>query len=138
MDESHSKNQARAQLESIVELIKAKRQASKTGEVIELEEGYFFDENDILERIQNDPLSIEVRSDWVVDGHNMQPSEFSILLCTGGPAVRIIGRLDQHKQPDSATIQHQDWGIPWTDYNELNEEQEELLLEYCRYFFFGE
>ena len=43
------------------------------------------------------------------------PEEFEILLCTGGPACRIVGDLDESCQPSSARIEHQDWGTPWTE-----------------------
>jgi len=31
-----------------------------------------------------------------------------ILLCTGGPVVRIVGDLSQHHEPDSARLEYQD------------------------------
>lgn len=47
--------------------------------------------------IDEDPLSVEVRGDWhVPGGEGAKPSEFMILLCTGGPAVRIRGELDRY------------------------------------------
>jgi len=77
------------------------------------------------------------------------PVEYEILLCTGGPAVRIRGHLDQYSQPSTARIEHQDWGTPWTEdrptvapnpatiTGELNAYQE-TLLAYARQFWFGE
>ena len=90
--------------------------------------------------IHESVLSVEVRSLWYdpcAKDADTKPGEFTILLCTGGPAVRIIGDLDQYGQPGRAQIEHQDWGTPWTEYR-INAEDEEVLLTYCRQFYFGE
>jgi hypothetical protein len=101
---------------------------------------------DAGERIQEDPLSIEMRSDWeTVDvwqgadsgrGHGrVAPAEFMILLSTGGPATRIVGEL-RDGEPIRAYIQAQDWGTPWTDC--LGVIDQGTLLTYCQQFYFGE
>lgn len=115
MNDEHASEQARAQYDSIVEL---------------LDEG---DEDAITENA----LEVCVRSDWHSpgDGDSNKPSEYYILLCTGGPAVRIIGGLNQYGEPDSATLEYQDWGTPWEPFYPA---EESVLLEYSRYFFFGE
>lgn len=102
--------------------------------------GLEWDEDDAQQTIQEDALSVEVRTDWhsVGDSDGQKPSEFKILLCTGGPAVQIIGELNEHLEPDRARIQHQDWGTPWTDIFRLDSYQVEALLTYCRQFDFGE
>jgi len=96
------------------------------------------DQEQAQERLQEDPLSVEVRSDWHSPGdeESAKPSEFCILLCTGGPAVRIRGDLDEYGQPDRAYIQYQDWGTPWTDY--VGHGHADELLTYCQQFYFGE
>ena len=90
------------------------------------------------EAIQEDPLSVEVRSGWYgVSGGSesgKDPAEFRILLCTGGPAVQIVGALSEHCEPESCRLEHQDWGTPWTEYR-LSSEDTETLLEYCRCFY---
>lgn len=94
------------------------------------------DRDDAEKRIHEAPLSIEVRSDWYSVGDDQPaPSEFNILLGTGGPATRIIGELDERGQPTLARLQTQDWGTPWTDYLDGDSE---MLLTYCRCFYFGE
>lgn len=93
-------------------------------------------EDDARQRIQEDPLSVEVREDWKNPGEESSPSEFKILLCTGGPAVRIMGDLDEYMQPCRAYIQYQDWGTPWTDY--VGHGCNSSLLAYCQQFYFGE
>lgn len=98
-------------------------------------DGFEFDEDDARERIQEDPLEITVRSDWVSTSDEMKPSEYCILLATGGPAVRIIGDLEDG-EATSAKLQTQEWGTPWTDYKSLYEEDEDLLT-YARNFYFG-
>lgn len=108
-------------------------------ELLELEAaaGDCTDEEDARERIQEDPLSIEVRSGWYTPGDEPEPEEFQILLCTGGPAVRIVGELDQYRQPCRAWLEYQDWFTPWIEYygEEVNSD---VLLTYCQQFYFGE
>lgn len=87
------------------------------------------------ERIQDDPLSIEVRSAWQSLDEPLEAAEFNILLCTGGPAVRIRGELNQYREPCRAWMESQDWGTPWAQYFDADQE---TLLAYCRYFYFGE
>jgi hypothetical protein len=91
----------------------------------------------VRERIQESPLSVEVRSGWHTPGGDNTPEEFNILLSTGGPALRIIGDLDEHGEPTRAYLQYQDWGTPWTDYFP-GSGSGEVLLTYCQQFYFGE
>lgn len=86
------------------------------------------------DRIQEDPLTVQVRSGWATPGDALNVEEFEILLCTGGPAVRIVGELDEYGQPDRAWLEHQDWGTPWLRYFDVDEK---VLLTYCREFYFG-
>lgn len=86
------------------------------------------------DRIQEDPLSVEVRSGWYNPGNASSPDEFQILLCTGGPAVRIMGELDEHGRPVRAWLEHQDWGTPWTQFFGASQD---TLLAYAREFYFG-
>ena len=95
------------------------------------------DEASARERIQEAPLCIQVRSGWHRPGDSdVKHGEFEILLCTGGPAVRIRGELDDHRQPTRAFMQYQDWNTPWTDYYESGAGAD--LLEYATHFFYGE
>jgi hypothetical protein len=112
-----SEEQAKAQYESICELV----------ERMNTERG--------MEAIHEDILSVQVRSDWQSPGEKLEPYEWELLLCTGGPAVRIIGTLNDHKEPDTAKLQHQDWLKPWTEYHEADEA---ILLQYASCFYFGE
>jgi hypothetical protein len=80
-------------------------------------------------RIQEDPLSLEFRSDWEVAGTELNPYEFNLLLSTGGPAVRIIGELDANGEPCRARLEVQDWFKPWTEYVPADMD---TLLTYCR------
>ncbi len=89
---------------------------------------------DARRAIEEDPLSIEVRSDWASVGATLSPSEFCILLSTGGPATRIIGELDRG-EPTKARLEVQDWFTPWTEYPQADEE---VLLAYARVFYWGE
>lgn len=90
--------------------------------------------------IHEDALSVEVRSGWhtpdAEDGD--APEEYRILLCTGGPAAQIIGRLSGYGEPETARLQHQDWFTPWTDWAGNCGAVEDTLLAYARCFYFGE
>lgn len=90
---------------------------------------------DAEQMIHEDPLSVEVRSDWTSPGDEMTPEEFQILLSTGGPATRIIGELDEHGEPCRAWLEVQDWGKPWTEYF-AGSEAVEVLLTYARCFIY--
>jgi len=99
---------------------------------------------DARRAIEEDALSVEIRSDWYNPGSidKPEPAEFRILLCTGGPAVQIIGDLDEHGQPENPRLQCQDWFIPWQDVPRPDgvdyETWERVLLTYCQQFYFGE
>lgn len=105
-------------------------------ELAELEDaaGDCADEEEARQRIQEDPLSVEVRSDWTNPGEPLEPSEFMILLCTGGPAVRIVGELYQG-EPCRAWLEYQDWGTPWTRYFGADSA---TLCQYASHFYFEE
>jgi len=103
----------------------------------------YHDADEAEQRIHEDPLSVQVRNDWHDPGKpgGTDPVEYEILLCTGGPAVRIRGTLDQYSQPDTARLDYSDWGTPWTQYRHPAAEAtryRETLLAYARQFWFGE
>jgi len=103
-------------------------------ELAELEAaaGNCTDEEDARQRIQEDPLSVEVRSDWASPGEELTAGEFRILLCTGGPAVQIRGELNRG-EPCRAWLEYQDWGTPWTHYFGADSD---TLCRYASFFFF--
>lgn len=109
---------------------------SEAQELAELEAaaGDCVSQDDARQRIEEDALSIEVRSDWQSIGETLEPAEYCMLLTTGGPAVRIIGELD-NGEPSRPRLQVQDWGTPWTDYNDA---ERDVLQAYCACFYFGE
>jgi len=129
-DTQNAKDQAQAQFESIKEMIAALSAAGENDEATEAAQ----------EAIQEDPLSVEVRSEWHSPGSrdNGGISEFRILLCWGGPAVQLIGELDDYMQPCDVKLQFQDWFIGWTDHFPEDENADEILLEYCQQFYFGD
>lgn len=104
-------------------------------QALEIEAGDCADQDDARARIQEDALSVEVRSDWDIVGGDTTAAEFRIVLCTGGPHVEIMGELDQYQQPCRAWIQYQDWGTPMAHFFSI---EQSTLLEYCSQFYFGE
>jgi len=121
---SHSESQAKAQFESISEMVEELKKAQDNNNDEEIEQ--------TQTTIQEDALSVQVRSGWSSPGE-LTAEEYEILLCWGGPACRIIGDLDEYDQPNTAQLQHQDWGTNWIDY--LCEEK--ILLEYAQQFYFA-
>lgn len=141
--DEHAKANAAGWLESIREMVDDLRETVThmlRDQSIEDEE-FEFDEEAAREAIQESVLSIEVRSDWYSPGadaydDSRKPSEFNILLSTGGPALRLIGELDEHGQPTRAWLEYQDWGTPWTHY--YVEGAGDVLLAFASAFYFGE
>jgi hypothetical protein len=110
---------------------------SKYGKcAIDEERAEYHNAEDAEQVIHEDPLCVEVRSGWTRLGEPLTPAQYTILLGTGGPACRIIGSLDEYGEPESATIEHQDWFTPWTEYL-LDQEEEEAVVDYARCFYFG-
>ena len=127
----HAKEQARAQLDSIVEMVTA------------LENDTQIEGQDASDAIAEDPLCIEVRSDWHIPGKDVDTmrsgaAEYNILLCTGGPACRIIGKLNRYYEPETAIIEYQDWGTPWERFRSRTEDEDAAVLTYARQFYFGQ
>lgn len=108
----------------------------KGQDATEEQKGEYHDEEKAREQIEESPLSVEVRSDWHTPGGDSTPGEYNILLCTGGPAVRIVGQLSEHGEPESARLEYQDWFTPWEEYR--LDAEEETVVEYARCFYFGE
>jgi len=96
------------------------------------------DEDKARGRIEDTPLSVEVRSGWYFPGadRNAPPEEFRILLSTGGPASQIVGTLSEYGDVETARFQYQDWGTPWT-YVE-GSMVDENLQTFAGQFYYGE
>ena len=123
-EKTHSEEQAAAQMDNIRELVKALHTKNDT------------EREAAEEAIHEDALEVSIREDWHAPGETSPDKEYLILLCTGGPAVRIIGDLNQYNEPENARLEHRDWGTSWTEYHEANNEA--VLLEYARQFYFDE
>jgi len=145
--EERAEQQAGAQLASIEELVTCLEHAEEFEASQNCEEdsegdcmhGCMHEAGAARQTIQDDALSVEVRTDWHGVGavEACKPTHYKILLCWGGPAVQIIGTLDESNQPDSARLQYQDWFTEWTDYP-LTDAEEERLLKYAQQFYFDE
>lgn len=119
---------ARDALDCVLDMVREMKDESKTEE----------ERDEDRERIREDPLSVQVREGWHNPGEDGEVVEFEILLGTGGPATRIIGDLNGHGEPVRAVMQSQDWGTLWTTLHNTTEDERDLLLDYCRCFWFGE
>ena len=118
-------------LDSITALVKALTDASQLAD----DDAAADASEKAQQAIHEDALSVQVRADWHDVGGSSEPTEFHILIATGSPAVRIIGTLDR-EEPDTARLEFQDWGTPWTPVP-MTEEQAGAVLEYARAFYFG-
>ena len=126
--ENHALNNAIGHIESMVEDFKKDKLFEKIKD---------YDAQDQLrESILNSALSVEFRSGWYSSlDDELVPEEFKILLTWGGPALRIIGELDNYG-PVNPKLQFQDWGTLWTDF-EITEDQQDALNWFCNCFYFG-
>lgn len=157
--ENRAREQAKSQLESIINMVDRLRHCQECqdpecdlsdkeiflgsnlyyrGQPATKEDRMEYHNEDLARQaINEDPLTIQVRSDWHFPHESGESTEYEILLCTGGPACRIIGELGQYNEPETARLQYQDWFTPWEDYS-LSAEEEEYLIEYAQCFYFGE
>lgn len=123
-----------AAYESVREMVAALEAAQESG----ADEAIEAARTTILE----DPLEVTVRTGWHAPGLDADAEEYCILLSTGGPASRIIGELDGFGNPETARLEVQDWGTPWTDCRIESgkgwEAVDSVLLAYAREFYFGE
>jgi len=123
-------SQARSKLDDIVRLV---RIYGKTQERSDWTRGEM-----ITEAIEEMPLSVEVRTAWEAPWQeDVKPAFFRLLLSTGGPAVQIVGDLDEFSQPESARIEGQDWFQPWEAIN-LSADETTALVSFASFFCFGE
>tara|TARA_Y100000004_G_scaffold188172_1_gene241945 strand:+ start:836 stop:1258 length:423 start_codon:yes stop_codon:yes gene_type:complete len=130
---NHAFNNAKGHIESMVEDFKKVSYLESLNVTTNEEEQEI---EQIKESIINSALSVQFRSGWTDNYDQLQIEEFKILLSWGGPALRVIGDLDEYKQCENIKLQFQDWGTYWTDY-ELTEIEEKSLNWFCNCFYFG-
>jgi len=159
-EKNRARDQAKAQLDGIIAMVDRLRHCQEcqdpecdlTDEEIyeglnlyykegdkasEEEREQYHDEDEARQAIDEDPLSVQIRGGWHSPGEADEAIEYEILLCTGGPACRIIGDLGQFNEPENARLQYQDWFTPWEDYH-MNANEEEYVVDYARSFYFGD
>ena len=125
---NHALNNAIGHIESMVEDFKKDQQLQESND--------YNQQDELRESILNSALSVEFRSGWYSSlDEETKPEEFKILLTWGGPALRIIGELDDYG-PVNPKLQYQDWGTPWTDF-EITKDQQKALNWFCNCFYFG-
>ena len=134
-DTDTARSQARAQLDTLVEMVEALNDDLVWRKLFLLEE---WEEMDAAEAIQEDPLEVSVRGSWQSPGIEPEFTEYQIILCTGGPAVRITGDLDNYGQPADAKLEYQDWFTPWETYHDVSEDEQAALDTYVAQFYFGD
>lgn len=127
----HAISNAKGWAATICEAIAA-FQALDNGEAesVTFEGDTFEDSDDLRQRIEGMPLSVQVRDGWRQPGGESDGAEeFEILLSTGGPALRIFGKIGGYH-----SLQYQDWGTPWTDYRDTTTEQDSAIEAFVGMF----
>jgi hypothetical protein len=118
--------QAAAQYRLILSLVKDLR--------IALDDGVDREIDVAREAITQNALEVNVGySGWYSPGEKPEPDQYRILLCTGGPAIQIFGKLGEYNEPINAELQWQDWFTPWSHYFG-DEVREDILIKYAREF----
>ena len=147
--DDRAKEQAALQLQGIMRMVKWLQHARECevkncSEGSEGGDGYatareYHDEEQAREFLTDAPLSVEVRTDWHTVGavEAATPTHYKILLCWGGPAVQLVGTLDDSNQPDSAELQYQDWLTEWTRFPTTREDEADLIA-YATAFYFDQ
>lgn len=132
--ENHGEENAKGWLQSILEMV----QRLETAEEQAVDGP---DETDAARQwIEEAPLSVRVRAGWFTPGapESMEIEDYKILLTTGGPALRIIGTLGPHNEPDDwPRLEYQDWGTPWTEYLPARKNRE-ALQKFASVFWYGD
>lgn len=133
--EDHGEENAKGWLQSILEMVETlevHRALEEQGEPNNFE--------DAETAIHEAPLSVLVRTGWFRPGalSDAEIDEYEILLTTGGPALRLIGKLDGYGQPDDwPRLEYQDWGTPWTEYLPARKHRE-ALQKFASVFWYGD
>lgn len=99
------------------------------------------------EAIHQSILSLEVKTGWFTPGGYAgwfapggyaSPEEYRLLLSWGGPALQLVGKLNDHNEPDEwPRLEYQDWFTPWTEYEPAREHRE-ALQKFASVFYYGE
>ena len=135
-DTDHARQNAASWSETIADMIRALESSPADAD----DPTYW----EAFDSIVEAPLSVEVRSGWYSLGEaDPEPAEYQILLSWGGPSVRITGRLGAHDEPETADLEYQDWGTPWTRYHPaygepLFDTHNADVLTFAQQFYFGE
>jgi hypothetical protein len=131
-ENEHAISNAKGWLSNIVEMVEAMQEAEEDGDEDTVEAK--------RQEIEESALSVQVRGGWHTPGdvEGAKPEEFELLLTYGGPALRVIGKLDEYGQPSEPRVQWQDWGTPWTDYRATSTDEDSALDVFIGCFYYGE
>lgn len=132
--EDHGEENAKGWLQSILEMVEQLETAEE-----QAIDGP--DETDAARQwIEEAPLSVMVRTGWFSPGalSDAEIDEYEILLTTGGPALRLIGKLEGYGQPDDwPRLEYRDWGTSWTEYLPARKHRE-ALQKFASVFWYGD
>lgn len=136
---NHARDNAQAWAQTIADMVTA----LKVSHSKDVESDAWGAINAAQSAITDAALSVDVRSGWYSPGErNPEPVEYQILLTTGGPSLRITGQLGGYGEPETANLEYQDWGTPWTRYHPAHGEplfdtHNADVLTFAQQFYFG-
>jgi hypothetical protein len=130
-EENHAITNAEGWLQIIRDMVAAIGAAEESGDDEAIDNA--------RDEAQQSALSVMVRDGWrVPGGEKGSATEYEILLTTGGPALRIVGELSEHGEPEGEPkLQWQDWGTPWTPFP-LTQADAEAVSSFVAQFYFEE
>lgn len=138
--ETDAADNARAHLASMVEYRRA-YDALESGDVetVEIHGNEFKETWEVLDRAQEMPLSLELRSGWYVVGGDPDPQDFRLLLTYGGPLCEIIGAVDPaNLTPVDPRLYASEMGAGRFEVLPADDEEREALEWFCSLFYLGE
>ena len=108
-----------------------------------LDDGNNLRVEEIERKVDERPLSVEVRSGWSATSAQWTADEFRILLGTGGPSFQIVGEVSDYGEALNPQMQYQDWFQPWTSCgycydDDFEAEGKAALHWFCNRFYFGD
>ena len=135
-----AEQQARAHLDSIAAIMAAIEAAEKSSDGEATYEGEVYDPDSLRAMAQGFALAVSVTDSSYSPGDpdRGEPERYEILLCVGGPSVRIVGQLGPDCEPANAGIEYRRWFASWIMYRDTTAAEDATLEAFARLFWFGE
>ena len=83
---------------------------------------------------QKAPRAVLVRGGWHVPGDKDEIEEYCIQISSEWPAVRLVGKLNRHNEPETAVVEFLDFGEKWSVFRWATINEITALLAYAQRF----